>query len=139
MTKRYPSSPARRQGGGFLLESLIALVLMAVIGLGAVSVTSRAQLAQAQAFSRQHVINQMRLALLNDRYNGVDICGPSAKVMVTLPDGSPREVKVDNCDPVEAKVNGVTVPDVRLPLSLTVKIPDGDQEFFLQVGGVLDQ
>lgn len=137
MTKRYPSSPAHRQGGGFLLESLIALVLMAVIGLGAVSVTSRAQVAQAQAFSRQHVINQMRLALLNNKYNGVNICDTA--IFATLPDGSAKEITVHNCDLVTAKVNGVDVPNVRLPLSLTVDIPDGDQEFTLQVGGVLGQ
>lgn len=137
MRNTFPSR-RRRQRGSFLLESLIGLVLMTIISMGAVAVTSRAQVAQAQSFSRQHVINQLRLALLNDKFNGASLC-PDGGLTITLPDNSTYPVDVSNCDLVTARVNGMDVPNVRLPLSLTVKIPDGDGDFFIQVGGVLGQ
>lgn len=69
------------QRGEALIESLIAMVLMAIIGMGEVYVSSKAMVAQRQMRLQEFAVNQMRAALV---YPPADLCLASA-VTVTLP------------------------------------------------------
>lgn len=86
---------AESQKGDFLLESLVGMVLMAIIGLGVVSVTAGVSHTQSDMNVQAIVINQMRLALVQNKFESVDIC--ATPPTITLPNEETVTVTMQGC------------------------------------------
>lgn len=114
----------RRQRGDFLIESLIGLVLMAIIGMGVVFVTSKMSIAQKDMRMQEIAVNQMRALLLNNGSGGIDICAITPQVKLPGVDDGDIEVKVIGCDAptTTAEIGGVTIADVPKPLFISVSM-----------------
>lgn len=124
--------PRRRskQRGDFLIESLIGLLLMAIIGMGVVFVTSRMSVSQKDMRLQEIAVNQMRTYLLNNRVGGlIDLCGDNPPSVV-LPGVDPADIEMEviGCDYTNvetnvgttvATINGVDI-DVPKPLFISV-------------------
>lgn len=121
--------PPRRQRGDFLIESLIGLLLMAIIGMGVVFVTSRMSVSQKDMRMQEIAVNQMRAELLKHGTNGINICDTTPQVELPGVDPSDITVEVIGCDEFDetkvgttkAVINGVNIDDVPKPLFISVK------------------
>ncbi|WP_187409791.1 hypothetical protein [Saccharophagus sp. K07] len=112
-----------RQRGDFLIESLIGLVLMAIIGMGVVFVTSKMSVAQKDMRLQEIAVNQMRALLLNNGTGGIDICATPPSVKLPGVDDSAIQTKVFGCDAsglTTAVIGGITISDIRKPLYISV-------------------
>lgn len=106
-----------RQRGDFLLESLIGMVLMAIIGMGVVSITSKVSTSQHDMRLQEIVINKLRADLIRNGTETFDIC--TDNLDFTLPNGEAVEVSAQGCDgPITATIAGVPVNDVPKPIFL---------------------
>lgn len=111
-----------KQRGDFLIESLIGLLLMAIIGMGVVFVTSRMSVSQKDMRMQEIAVNQMRAWLLNNGTGGINICG--ATPQVKLPGVDDITVEVIGCDGTNvgttvATINGV---DITVPKPLFISV-----------------
>lgn len=113
--------PTLKQRGDFLIESLIGMVLMAIIGMGVVFVTSKMSVAQKDMRLQEIAVNQMRALLLNNGTGGINICAltPQVKLPGVLEDDI--DVEVIGCGVTTAEIAGVTIADVPMPLFISVK------------------
>lgn len=103
-----PHRPRIEQRGDLLIESLIGMVLMAIIGMGVVMVTSKMSVSQKDMRMQEIAVNQMRALLLNNGNGVINIC--TTAPTVNLPGINPFNAVVQGCgSTTTAIVNGVTV------------------------------
>lgn len=111
--------PASKQRGDILIESLIGMVLMAIIGMGVVFVTSKMSVSHKDMRMQEIAVNQMRALLINNGNGVINVCATTPKV--NLPGLQPIDVVVQGCNTVmTATVNGVAVANVPRPLVISV-------------------
>jgi len=109
----------KQQRGDFLIESLIGMVLMAIIGMGVVMVTSKMSVAQKDMRMQEIAINQLRAYLMNNGTGAINIC--SSAPTVNLPGMAAIPTTVYGCSATTtAVVNGVPVANVPRPLYISV-------------------
>lgn len=120
----------RQQRGDFLIESLIGLVLMAIIGMGVVFVTSKMSISQKDMRLQEIAVNQMRALLLNNGTGGINICTVAPQVKLPgIPDAD-IEVEVIGCNQTtQATVGGVAIADVPKPLFISVSLLNNNEAF----------
>lgn len=120
--------PNFQQRGDFLIESLIGMVLMAIIGMGVVFVTSKMSVAQKDMRLQEIAVNQMRALLLNNGTGGVNICALNPQVKLPgIPDADIK-VQVIGCNQTTtASVGGVAVANVPKPLFISVSLLNNNQ------------
>lgn len=118
-----PSSaqPLRKQRGDFLIESLIGMVLMAIIGMGVVFVTSQMSVAKKDMRLQEIAVNQMRALLLNNGTRGINICANTPQVKLPGVLDSEIQVEVFGCSTTTATIAGVPIADVPKPLFISVR------------------
>lgn len=110
-------TPYRRQRGDFLLESLIGMVLMAIIGMGVVFVTSKVTTSQKDMRMQEIVVNKLRTMLIRNGTDAFDICTDA--LGFTLPNGDTVAVTTQGCNsPTSAVINGFTVAGIPKPIFL---------------------
>lgn len=114
----FPSSSLQRQRGDFLIESLIGLVLMAIIGLGVVFVTSRMSIAHKDMRMQEIAVNQMRALLLNNGSNGINIC--ASPPTVKLPSLDIPATVIGCGETITASVHGKTINNISRPLFISL-------------------
>lgn len=115
------------QRGDFLIESLIGLVLMAIIGMGVVFVTSKMSVSQKDMRLQEIAVNQMRALLLNNGTSGINIC--TAPPQVKLPGIPDADIDVDviGCgETTAATVGGVPIGNVPKPLFISVSLTNNN-------------
>lgn len=111
----------QNQRGDLLIESLIGMVLMAIIGMGVVFVTSKMSVSQRDMRIQEIVVNQLRAYLINNGTGTIDICNNKPVINVPGIQIDPIKVIVHGCGTsVSASVDGVTVADVPSPLFISV-------------------
>jgi type II secretory pathway pseudopilin PulG len=128
MKDRFIRQPNLNQRGDFLIESLIGLVLMAIIGMGVVFVTSKMSVAQKDMRLQEIAVNQMRALLLNNGTGGINIC--SVPPQVKLPGIPDADIDVDviGCnETVTASIGGVAIADVPKPLFISVSLLNNNE------------
>lgn len=114
-----PSTSIKNQRGDFLLESLIGMVLMAIIGMGIVHISSKANVAQHDMRMQEIVTNQMRAFLIKNKMGAVDICTTAPTIQ--LPNDETLTTQVQGCDSTtSADIGGITVTNIPRPISLSV-------------------
>lgn len=129
-SKGVTSSPGR-QRGDFLIESMIGLVLAAIIGLGVIQVTSRVSVSQHDMRMQEIAINQMRAALIRNGMGALDICKDDFTII--LPNDEEVEITLHGCDEfATAQIHGKEVPGIRKPIFISAKAKSFDQ---IMVGG----
>lgn len=107
------------QKGEILMESLIGMVLMAIIGVGVVHVTSKMSVSQKDMRMQEIAVNQLRALLLNNKSGAINIC--TTAPTVNLPGINPITAQVQGCnETTTASVNGVNVLNVPKPLVISV-------------------
>lgn len=116
---RTQRSPQR---GDILIESLIGMLLMAIVGMGVVLVTSKVSISQRDMRMQEIAVNYMRAALLQNGVGAVDICATTPNF--TLPNGEEPVVEVQGCTGADittetAVINGVDVPGIPRPLFIS--------------------
>lgn len=123
--------PPQLQRGDFLIESLIGLVLAAIIGLGVIHVTSRVSISQKDMRMQEIAINQMRAALIRNGMGALDLCADGLEII--LPNEEEVEVELHGCDDTAtATIFGKDVPGIRKPIFVSAKAESFDQ---IMVGG----
>ena len=70
----------KTQRGDFLLESLIGLVLMAILGMGTVYVTSQVSHSHRDMQMQEIAVRQLRAALIMNGTGSIDICATTPTV-----------------------------------------------------------
>lgn len=119
--KTTASRPPLKQRGDFLIESLIGLLLMAIIGMGVVFVTSRMSVSQKDMRMQEIAVNQMRAWLLKHGTGDINICDTTPEVI--LPGVADIETEVIGCHPtdmIEVTVGGVSIGQMPKPLFISV-------------------
>lgn len=115
--KKRRQSVFKLQRGDFLLESLIGMVLMAIIGMGVVFVTSRVATSQKDMRLQEIAINQLRAALIRNGTNNYNVC--NTLPVVLLPNSEEVTVEAQGCSTsTTATINGVSV-NVPRPIILS--------------------
>ena len=128
---KQPMHSTSKQRGDLLLESLIGMVLMAIIGMGVVFVTSKVSTSQQDMRIHEIIVNKLRADLINNGSNGFDIC--TANLDFTLPTGQTVDVSAQGCGtPTTATINSVVVNDVPKPIFLMATY---DTDVEIVVGG----
>lgn len=121
--KRAISTSIKQQTGDFLIESLIGMVLMAIIGMGIVHVSSKAAVAQHDMRLQEIVVNHLRALLIKNRMGTVDICAGVPNLV--LPDNQSVAIAAQGCDgggTTTATIRGATIANVPKPISLSVTL-----------------
>lgn len=115
------SRPNSKQRGDLLIESLIGMVLMAIIGMGVVMVTSKMSVSQKDMRMQEIAVNQMRAYLMNHGNGAINVCS-NPPLNVNLPGIGTVPTQVQGCaTPVAATVNGVPIAGgVQQPLIMSV-------------------
>jgi type II secretory pathway pseudopilin PulG len=109
-----------KQRGDLLIESLIGMVLMAIIGMGVVFVTSKMSISQKDMRMQEIAVNQLRALLINNGNGAINLC-PPATPTVNLPGLQPINAVVQGCGLViSATVNNIAVANVPRPLIISV-------------------
>lgn len=93
----------RHQRGDFLLESLVGMVLMAIISMGVVFVTSKASVAQRDMQVQEIAVNQMRTLL----QAGNNLC--AANQTISLPGSGAVNISTQGCDGTNPKTLTATI------------------------------
>ncbi len=104
----------KKQRGDFLIESLVGMVLMAIIGVGVVSVTGKVSIAHQDMNIQTIAINQMRSRLSSNGFAGADIC--TASQDFELPTGDTVVVELQGCN-----------AGVRATMNVVISDPGGAQ------------
>jgi len=111
----------QKQRGDLLIESLIGMVLMAIIGMGVVFVTSKMSVSQKDMRLQEIVVNQLRAQLMNNGNGVINLC--VTEPQINLPGIAPSDVDVEvrGCGSMTtAKIKGVDIPNVQRPLVISV-------------------
>lgn len=119
-----------RQRGDILTESLIAILLFAVAGVGISQVTSKVAVAQRDSKVQQQVVNELRSRLLN-RPDQTALCDGNA---VTTSNFA-AQVTVAGCELTTAEVGGFLIENVSRPVVLSADL-NGNE---VRVGGMVSQ
>jgi len=128
--KSTSAKSLRTQRGDFLIESLIGMVLMAIIGMGVVFVTSKMSTVQKDMRVQEIAVNQMRALLLNNGTGGINICNVAPSVKIPGVADSDVKTEVIGCgETISASIGGVTISDVPKPLFISVSLKDADGSF----------
>jgi|GEM_PF-512290 len=128
--KSTSAKSLRTQRGDFLIESLIGMVLMAIIGMGVVFVTSKMSIVQKDMRVQEIAVNQMRALLLNNGTGGINICNVAPSVKIPGVADSDVKTEVIGCgETISASIGGVTISDVPKPLFISVSLKDADGSF----------
>lgn len=116
------SHSLQHQKGDFLLESLIGLVLIAIVGMGEVYVAARALAAERNMRLEEIATSQMRALLIANKLNSAGICG-AANPTITLPAIGTVPLNITGCaTTLTVQINNKSVPDVPLPVVLQTNI-----------------
>ena len=121
------SKSIKAQTGDFLIESLIGMVLMAIIGMGIVEVSSRAAVAQHDMRIQEIVVNKLRALLIQNKMGAVNIC--TTTPTITLPNNANVVLVAQGCganSTTTASIGGKTVTGIPKPISLKATITTGD-------------
>ncbi len=134
--KRFTNS--RGQRGGMLIESLVSVLIMAIIGGGIMHVTARMLNAQRDAAVTNVVVNELRPLIMSRTLpNGSDLCGAGA-LTVTVP-GTESAVTVDktNCTAasITIKKGNTTLETVSVPQPVVLSIGNSSAGSLISVGG----
>jgi len=117
-----------KQRGDFLIESLIGMVLMAIIGMGVVLVTSKMSVAQKDMRMQEIAVNQMRALLLKNGTNGIDICAITPTVKLPGVPDADIETEVIGCgESTTATIRGIPISNIPKPLFIAVT-PKNDSD-----------
>lgn len=117
----------RKQRGDFLLESLIGMVLMAIIGMGVVNVTSKVNKSQRDFKTHSMLVDQMRAQLILNSAGAVDLCANPPQFRT--PNDEQLLVEIQGCtgtardmETAQITVNGqaTTIPNIPAPLFISV-------------------
>ena len=142
MFKPTFTEPSRRshQRGDMLIESMLALLLLGVMGLSLGLAVAHASLVQKNMAVRNIALAQLRDLL---EHNGTSLKDSSGQTVainlcsgtptITLPGGVSLAVTVSGCNTTSLSLGGVTVAGVAMPLKLTVS--DALLDGSLSVGG----
>lgn len=107
MSRSYRPPPTR-QRGDILLESLIGILLMAIIGLGITYAASRAAVSQRDMKLQNIVVSQMRSLL---EQNGASLCTTNAALLVvSIPTQSSTLPILATCTSAPAVTVGTAAP-----------------------------
>lgn len=120
--KNHHSLSLQKQRGDLLIESLIGMVLMAIIGMGVVFVTSKMSVSQKDMRLQEIVVNQLRAYLINNGTGTIDLC--TVKPVINVPgiQIAQDKILVHGCGTfVTASVNGASVANVPSPLVISVE------------------
>lgn len=134
VTAAYP------QRGGILIESLIGMLVLALIGGGIMHATARMTNAQRDMAINHLAVDQMRTMLMSRSSGGTDLC--TGEHSISLPgQEEPLAVTVKGCALAPAKITGIKIDGVAIgeqtiqslqPLVLEV----GEDDDLVRVGGV---
>jgi len=117
MSRSYRPTPTR-QRGDILIESLVGILLMAIIGLGITYVASRAAVSQRDMKLENIVVSQMRSLL---EQNGALLCTTNAALLVvSLPTQTATQPIVATCTSPAAVTVGTSVLTGGAPQSSVV-------------------
>lgn len=109
------SSSTESQRGSSLVEVFVALLLVSLIGKGAVQLTTKATATFTDLQLLELSVNQLRSSLIMNH----DIC-TNAPVVI-LPGNISITADVQGCDTTTtATIDGVTVAHIPKPISLSV-------------------
>ncbi len=96
------------QKGGILIESLIGMLVLALIGGGIMHATARMTNAQREMAINHLAVDQMRTMLMSRSVAGADLC--SGNYSLTLPgQAEPLAVTVKGCALAPAKITGIKI------------------------------
>lgn len=111
------------QQGDILIESMIGMVLMAIISVGMIHVSSKAAVAQKDMRVQEIVVNQLRAALIRNKMGTWDIC--TSVPDIQLPNNQTLAVEVQGCNggTTTATVAGIAIAGVPTPIALSVNDP----------------
>ncbi|MGY2236386.1 type IV pilus modification PilV family protein [Pseudomonas gingeri] len=117
MSRSFDPHPGR-QRGDVLLESLIGILLMAIVGLGITYAASRAAVSQRDMKLQNIVVNQMRSLL---EQNGALLCSTNAALLVvSLPTQTSPLPIVATCTSAPAVTVGTSTLSGGTPQSAVV-------------------
>lgn len=122
-----------KERGGILIESLVSLLVMAIIGGGIMHTTARMLNAQRDAAVTNIVINELRPLIMSRTLpNGSDLCA-TGTLTVTVPGGGANAgtVTKQNCTAAS-----ITIKDDTNATKATVSAP---QPVVLSVGSETDR
>lgn len=115
------------QRGDFLLESLIGMVLMAVIGMGVVQVTSKVNVSQKDLRMHSILVDQMRAALILNSAGATNLC--SNPPVFNMPNNEQLQIDVQGCNGTTRAVEtatisqgGVDVPVTGIPQPIFISV-----------------
>lgn len=135
-----PSCPAFYQQGGILIESLIGMLILALIGGGIMHATARMTNAQRDMAINHLAVDQMRTMLMSRSSAGVDLCAGAHSIALPGQE-EPLAVTVKGCGLAPAKITGIQIGGAVIgeqtiqslqPLVLEV----GQDDELVSVGGV---
>lgn len=106
----------KKQRGEFLMESLIGMLLMAIIGGGVATMTASASRNHGESNLQELAITQMRLTLIENGFSNTDICASPPTVL--LPNADVVNLELQGCDAgvratttaIVSDVNGALTP-----------------------------
>jgi Tfp pilus assembly protein PilX len=132
--KSTSAKSLRTQRGDFLIESLIGMVLMAIIGMGVVFVTSKMSTVQKDMRVQEIAVNQMRALLLNNGTGGINICNVAPSVKIPGVADSDVKTEVIGCNAtvtatITTATGDVNIANVPKPLFISVSLKNEDGSF----------
>ena len=122
-------SKLTKQRGDILSESIIAVLLFAIAGVGITHITSKVAVAQRDAKVQQQVVNEMRSIVMN-RQDATQLCNGAALSTESFQ----TEITVHGCATTTATVNGVNLSGISAPLVLAANVAELGE---IHVGGVV--
>lgn len=143
-TKKVVTMPllaTRYQHGGILIESLIGMLILALIGGGVMHATARMTNSQREMTVNNLAVNQMRTLLMTRSDAGVDLC--TGTHSIALPGQTEAvSVTVRGCALAPAKINGIKIggtavaeQSVQAIQPLVLEVGQGDA--LVSVGGAI--
>ncbi len=99
-----------KQRGEILIESMIGMVLMALIGGGVSMMTANVARGHGEMNVQSLAIQQMRSALVENGFNSTDICATPPPV--SLPNSVSVTLSMQGCTSGARAVTSATIQDV---------------------------
>ena len=126
--------PNRTQRGDLLIESLIGMVLMAIIGMGVVYVTGKMSTAQRDMHLQGIAITQLRALLASNGTGTINLCD-ATKEKIKLA-GVEVDADVQNCNAnTTAVIGGSSGTTVTVPKPLIISVEHSSLGGRVVVGG----